>query len=153
MIERHGRILGVDYGTVRLGLAISDADQQFSSPYENYQRSSVEADAKFLKNVVEQESVIGIVVGLPIHLDGRESAKSQEARAFGAWLAEITDRSIVYYDERLTSKEAESQLRAAKLSPRKRKQRLDMLAAQLLLAAFLESDRETLGGDQLGLAD
>ena len=134
-------MLAIDYGTVRLGLAISDPGQQFAGPYENYTRVSRSHDALYLRRVVTDERVVEIVVGLPVHLDGRESPKSEEARRFGAWVAETTGCPVRYFDERFTSVEAEQQLMAAKLTSKKRKQRRDMLAAQLLLAAYLESDR------------
>ncbi len=85
------------------------------------------------------------VVGLPVHLDGRESAKSREARQFGAWIAEITGKPVEYFDERFTSAEAERFLGAAELTKKRRKARLDMLAAQILLVAYLESSGTTEG--------
>ena len=144
MIKRSGRVLAIDFGTVRMGLAISDENQKFSSPYENYTRVTLEEDGRYLNRVIAKEGVCGVVVGLPIHLDGRESAKSQEARQFGSWLADLSGLPLMYFDERLTSIEAEQWLRSANLSRQKRKQRRDMMAAQLLLAAFLEADRELL---------
>ena len=79
------------------------------------------------------------VVGLPVHLDGRESRLSQEARRFGDWLTAQTQRPVDYFDERFSSVEAEQQLRAAGMNSRQRQQRRDMLAAQILLTAYLEA--------------
>ena len=79
-------------------------------------------------------------VHLPVHLDGRESEKSTEARAFGKWLGEVTGVPVDFFDERFTSAEAEQALESAKLTKKRRKARLDMLAAQGMLAAYLESD-------------
>jgi putative Holliday junction resolvase len=134
-------VLAIDYGTVRLGLAISDARQQFASPYANYTRLNTQRDLQYLRRVLQQEQVTEIVVGLPVHLDGRESQKSAEARHFAAWLHRETGVPVQLYDERFTSVEAESHLLAAQLSKKRRKARRDMLAAQVLLAAYLESDR------------
>jgi putative Holliday junction resolvase len=136
-----GRVLAIDYGTVRLGLAISDARQQFASPYANYTRVNSDRDLRYLRRVLQEEQVAQIVVGLPIHLDGRESQKSAEARQFAAWLQGETGIAVALHDERFTSVEAESHLLAARLTKKRRKARLDMLAAQLLLTAYLESDR------------
>ena len=79
------------------------------------------------------------VVGLPIHLDGRESEKSLEARQFGRWLAEATGVPVEFFDERFTSVEAEQVLLAADLTRKRRKKRMDMLAAQIMLSGYLES--------------
>lgn len=136
-----GRLAGIDYGTVRIGIAITDRDQQFASPYENYERRDPQADAKRFQRLVTEESVVQIVVGLPVHTHGGESQKSKEAREFGRWLAEVTGISVTYYDERYTSLEAEEILQGAQFTKKRRKKRLDMLAAQIMLAAYLESDR------------
>lgn len=136
-----GRILAIDYGHVRLGLAISDPDQSLASPYENYTRRSLRKDAEFLQRVVTEERVVMIVIGLPVHLSGRESEKSVEARAFAKWVESLSPLPVVLFDERFTTHEAEQHLLAAGLTKQKRRERLDMLAAQALLKGYLESDR------------
>ena len=138
-----GRILAVDYGTVRLGLAISDAQQQFSSPYANYTRVSTARDLQYLRRILDAGARRrgGRRPARPFGWS-RKSRSRLEARRFAAWLARETGMSVNLYDERFTSVEAESHLRAANLSRKRRKARRDMLAAQLLLAAYLESDRE-----------
>jgi putative Holliday junction resolvase len=78
---------------------------------------------------------------LPVHTTGEESQKSAEARRFGAWLAETTQLPVRYFDERFTTANAEALLLDAGLTKKKRKDRLDKLAAQLLLTAYLESTR------------
>ena len=148
-----GRVLAIDYGTIRLGLAISDARQKFASPYANYTRVNPQRDLQYLRRVLRDEQIVEIVVGLPVHLDGRESQKSVEARAFAAWLHGETAAPVSLYDERFTSVEAESHLLAAQLSKKRRKARRDMLAAQLLLTAYLDSDRATRGSRPRGLDD
>ena len=152
-LGREGRILAVDFGTVRLGFAVCDSGQQFSSPFENYTRRSIDEDARHICRIVDEEQIRWLLVGLPIHLDGRENAKSQESREFGAWLHQLTNLPVAFFDERMTSKEAEAQLIEANLSSKQRKQRRDMLAAQLLLAAYLESDRDTSSAVPEGLDD
>jgi putative Holliday junction resolvase len=134
-----GRIAGIDYGTVRIGIAVSDARQSIASPYENYTRRGAEADAQRFERLAKEEQIQLFVVGLPIHGDGRESQKSQEARRFGAWLQEKSGVPVEFFDERFTSVEAEQHLLAAELTKKRRKARLDMLAAQILLQAYLES--------------
>ncbi len=134
-----GVLLGVDYGTVRIGVAVSDAEQQMAFPLAVYRRRSPEADAAWFRQLVREHRPVRLVVGLPVHLDGRESQKSQEARRFGSWLAETTGVPVVFFDERFTTVEADQVLQQAQLRGRRAKQRRDMLAAQAMLTAYLES--------------
>ena len=146
--ERHGsafpvegRIAGVDFGTVRIGVSLSDPGQSFASPFENFNRRTEARDAEYFQSIAKEESLVGFVVGLPLHMSGDESQKSLEARAFGKWLQDETGLPVAFHDERFTSADAESHLVAAKLTKKRRKARLDMLAAQLILKSFLESRR------------
>jgi putative Holliday junction resolvase len=132
------RIAGIDYGTLRIGIALADLETSIASPYETYVRRGEAADREFFRKLVLDEQVDRFVVGLPVHLDGRESEKSAEARRFGKWLAEATGVSVEFFDERFTSHEAERYLAGAQLSKKKRKARLDKLAAQIMLSAYLE---------------
>jgi putative holliday junction resolvase len=134
-----GRVAGIDYGTVRIGIAISDSQRSIASPMENYTRRSQELDAKRFQRLAEEEEVTLFVVGLPVHLDGRESQKSIEARRFGQWLTEVTGVPVEFFDERFTSAEAENLLLDAEMTKKRRKKRMDMLAAQIMLSAYLES--------------
>jgi putative holliday junction resolvase len=137
-----GRVAGIDYGTVRIGIAITDPGRKIVSPLENYTRRGPEQDARRFRRLVAEEGVVLLVVGLPIHLDDRESPKSREAREFGKWLHEATGVPVEFFDERFTSREAEELLLAADLTRKRRKKRLDMLAAQIMLSGYLESSDE-----------
>jgi len=134
-----GRVAGIDFGTVRIGIALSDPGRTIASPYENYTRRGPEQDARRFGRLVAEQGVTLFVVGLPVHLDGGESAKSTEARRFGQWLAELTGVPVVYFDERFTSSQAEQFLLEAGLTKKRRKKRMDMLSAQIMLSAYLES--------------
>jgi putative holliday junction resolvase len=134
-----GRLAGIDFGTVRIGLAVSDPDRRLASPYEIYHRRNTAADAEYFRQFVREERIVGFVVGLPVHTSGEESQKSAEARVFGKWLHQVTGQPIRYYDERYTSVLAEQSLMEARLTRKRRKMRLDKVAAQLILAAYLES--------------
>jgi len=134
--------VGIDYGTKRIGIAVSDTEQMLASPLENYNRRNAALDAERFQRLAVDEQVLKFVVGLPVHLDGRESPKSIEARAFGTWLAEVTGRPVEYFDERFTTSEAEQYLSAAKFTKKQRQARLDKLAAQIMLTAYLERQRE-----------
>ena len=139
MNEQLGRIAGVDYGTVRIGIALSDRGRTMASPYENYNRQGPDHEARRFVRLVAEEAVTLFVVGLPVHLSGEESQKSHEAREFGAWLGEVTGVPVKFFDERFTSSEAERHLLDAQLTKKRRKRRLDMLAAQIMLSTYLES--------------
>jgi putative Holliday junction resolvase len=136
-----GRIAGIDYGTVRIGVAVSDAGRTLASPLETRVRGSEEADAEYFRQLVDGEEIRLFVVGLPIHLSGRESDKSREARRFGQWLAQVTGVPVEYFDERFSSRQADEFLQAGGLTRRRRKKRRDMLAAQVMLAAYLDASR------------
>ena len=146
-----GRIGGVDYGSVRIGLAVTDPDSTMASPLEIYTRRSGALDGKFFQQLAREERIALWVVGLPVHLDGRESRKSQEARRFGQWLTEVTSLPVEFFDERFSSVQAEEILLAAELTRKRRKQRIDMLAAQIMLSAYLES--QTRGQQEPGAID
>jgi putative holliday junction resolvase len=146
-----GRVAGIDYGTVRIGIAISNPERTIASPMENYTRRGLDQDAKRFRRLAVDERIELFVVGLPIHLDGRESQKSIEARAFGKWLSETTGVTVEFFDERFTSHQAEEFMLAADMTRKDRKKRLDKLAAQIMLTAYLESPRS--GDEGLGIGD
>ncbi|MFL5241430.1 MAG: Holliday junction resolvase RuvX [Gemmataceae bacterium] len=133
------RILGIDFGTVRIGLAVSDPDRKIAFPLATYERANKDRDAAYFRKIIEDEQIGQLVIGLPIHLDGRESPKSVEARQFGQWLQETTRLPVSFYDERFTSIEAEATLWSAGLTHKKRKDRRDRVAAQMILQAYLEA--------------
>ena len=137
--SKTGRVAGVDYGTVRIGLAISDPDRILSSPYETYVRKNEKADAEYFQRFVREERVVQFVVGLPLHLSGDTSEKAKEAMAFAVWLTAETGIPVEFVDERFTSVEAERHLRGAKFTNKRRQDRRDKIAAQILLATYLES--------------
>ncbi|MDR3182290.1 MAG: Holliday junction resolvase RuvX [Planctomycetaceae bacterium] len=134
-----GSVAGIDYGTVRIGIAVSDAGRVLASPYKTYVRKTPQQDAGYFKQLVSEEQITQFVVGLPLHLSGDVSPKAKESQQFGRWLNELTGIPVDYFDERYTSVEAERLLRDANLTNKKRKDRRDKLAAQILLTAYLEA--------------
>lgn len=137
-VPRFGRLVGLDYGTRRIGVALSTPEQNIASPHENYTLRGERADAAWFRQLAADYRPVGIVVGLPIHMSGEEGAKAAEAREFGGWIAEVLQLPVTYYDERFTTAVAEDILREAGLNRQQRKARLDKLAAQIMLQAFLE---------------
>ena len=140
-----GRVAAVDFGTVRIGIAITDRRRTLASPLETYTRVNRQADAARFVRLVKEEDVSLFVVGLPVHLDGHESAKSREATTFGRWLQETTGVPVEYFDERYTTTFATEQLAPAGFTKKRQKKRLDAVAAQVLLAAWLEAPQQQRG--------
>lgn len=134
-----GRVVGIDFGRARIGIAITDPERTLATPYETYARRGPVADAQRFQRLVQEEQVTLFVVGLPVHLDGQESEISREARRFGIWLAETTGVPVEYFDERFSTSEAHELLKQAALKHSRRKRKLDMLAAQVMLSAYLET--------------
>lgn len=137
-LPTRGRLLGIDYGTKRVGVSVSDLFQEFASPLHNYERNGHQADEHFFLKVCEEYEIAGLVVGLPIHLSGDESEKSREARQYAAWLTAITSLPHAFQDERFSSVTAEAMLLQAEMTKKQRKARMDKLAAQILLQEFLD---------------
>lgn len=139
-----GRLCGIDFGTVRIGVSISDPGQMISSPLETYRRRSADLDSKYFQDLAREERIVGFVVGLPVHLSGDPSQKSREAIAFGKWLSMQTGIPVAWIDERFTTSMAREVLSQSSLSGKKRKAQLDKLAAQILLAVYLESGEQAV---------
>jgi putative Holliday junction resolvase len=138
-MEQRGCVAGIDFGTVRIGIALSDPDRILASPYQTFIRQSPNRDAEYFRRFVEKECVVRFVLGMPLHLNGDLSKKAKEVLQFGRWLKKITGIEIDYMDERYTSVEAEHFLREARLTSKKRKTRRDKIAAQIILSSYLES--------------
>jgi len=133
------RILAIDPGSVRVGIAISDTERRIASPLTTYTLRDAIQDAAYFKRVVDEEDISLIVVGLPIREDGYEGEQAKAARTYGAWLHEITGVPCVFHDERFTSFAADESLNAAGLTKKKRKARRDRVAAQVLLQTYLDA--------------
>jgi putative Holliday junction resolvase len=140
-IPTTGRLGGIDFGTVRIGIATCDPSQSWVTPYDTYVRRSEVLDAQFFNQLAKSDDIVGWILGLPIHCDGQESMKSAEVRDFARWLSETTQIGVSFFDERFTTAEARRLLQASGMSPKKKKKRLDGLAAHLILSHFLESRR------------
>lgn len=132
-------ILGIDPGTVRIGLAIADTETRFAHPLEVVDATAASLDR--ILQVVNEHGVVKIVVGKPIGLSGREGPAVEEQQRFVAELRSRTDVPIEEFDERLTTVVAEAGLRAVGTSSKGRKEKRDAVAAQVLLQGFLDSTR------------
>lgn len=131
-------ILGIDYGLKRIGLAVSDPMNLFAHPVETLRRDPEEILLRELKKTIQKREVTEIVVGLPIHMNGSKGEKAEEVLHFVEWLKERVNLPIVTWDERLTSRQAESLMLEADLSRKRRRLFSDRLAAQILLQSYLD---------------
>jgi putative pre-16S rRNA nuclease len=137
------RVLGLDLGARRIGLAISDPEGKIAFPAGCLERRGRRQDLAALLHMARERGVERVVVGLPIHLDGRVGAQAEAARAFARELAGALELPVDLLDERWTSAEAERHLRAAgrRASRRRERGEVDAVAAALLLSTYLERRR------------
>jgi putative Holliday junction resolvase len=142
-ISTSGRLLGLDFGTKRVGVAISDFEQRYAAPLAMIPRSSAKGDAVALLRLAEENAAVGLVVGLPVHMSGDEGTKAKQAREFGTWAGRTAGLPVAYWDERHSSTIAEGRLLGAGMSEKKRKAKLDALAAQIMLQSYLDAPDRT----------
>jgi putative holliday junction resolvase len=136
----HARILAIDYGRVRHGLAVSDGLGMAGHPLPALQRGSVERDLAALRQVIADHDVRRLVLGLPLNMDGSSGPMAEEVRRFGQQLEAALGLPVLLEDERLSTDEAEHALRDVGLRPSQRKALRDSVAAAVILTAVL--DRE-----------
>lgn len=134
------RLLAVDYGRVRHGLAVSDGLGLASHPLPAWRRQDPARDLAHLRRLCEDRDVAAIVVGLPLNMDGSEGGMAAEVRRWGEQLAADLGLPVRYEDERLSTDEAESVLQARGLKPSERRRLRDSLAAAVILQAVLDRD-------------
>jgi putative Holliday junction resolvase len=136
-------VLGVDVGTVRVGLALSDATGTLASPLETLQRAKNGADLDRLVALVVEHEVAEVVVGEPRHLSGASGASAEDASNYAQELADrIPDVPVTLIDERLSTVTAASHLREGGIDSRKQRSVIDQAAAVVILQQFLDSRRQ-----------
>jgi putative holliday junction resolvase len=143
-ISVSGRILALDVGRKRIGLALSDALGITAQGIETLQRKNNRDDVARLASLARERGVTLFLLGLPLHMSGDESSQAGFVRDLGAKLEHATGLPVKYWDERLTTVEAERVLRSSGIGPEKRKKAVDQLAAVILLESYLHlrSERE-----------
>ena len=139
------RILGIDYGRVRVGLALSDALGLTAQPLDILRNTSIDALADQIDAIITEREVTLIVVGLPLQMDGEEGQAAEEVRRFAAKLGEQLAPPIEFWDERLSTAQAERAMLDADMSRAKRKKRRDKVAAQIFLQTYLDAHRHAPG--------
>lgn len=133
-----GKLMGLDLGTKTIGVAICDTLRMAASPVETVKRQKFTQDAERLLALIAQNNVTGIVVGLPLNMDGSEGPRAQSARAFVRNLRQKTDLPIVFWDERMSTMAVTRTMIEADLSRARQAQVVDKLAASYILQGALE---------------
>jgi putative holliday junction resolvase len=133
------RIMALDVGDRNIGIAVSDALLMTAQGRSTLKRTSWEADLRHLRRIVDEDEIQKIVLGQPLHMDGRQSPQSQKVSRFGTKLSKALEIPVVYWDERLTSFAAEQHLEELGLKWRDRKKHVDRIAAMLILQNYLDS--------------
>lgn len=132
------KILALDIGTVRIGIATSDIMEIIASAYEVYRRKNQDADVKYVAELVSKLDAGEIVIGLPLKLDGSEGQSVEMARTFGEELSKLVSVPIVYQDERLSTVSAQKILIESGMRREKRKDKVDSIAATIILQTYLD---------------
>jgi len=139
------RILGLDVGRRRIGLAISDGLGLTAQPLSLLKRKDIGRDLAELKKIIADRDIKKIVVGLPLNMNGSTGEMAIEVLGFVKLLKDNLSPPVITWDERLTSLQAESLLLKADLSRRRRKEVIDKLSAQLILQGYLDNKRNSQG--------
>ncbi|WP_029061444.1 Holliday junction resolvase RuvX [Labrenzia sp. DG1229] len=132
------RLIGLDLGTKTIGLALSDLGRGIASPMETIRRKKFTIDAERLLAICAEQDVGGIVLGLPLNMDGTEGPRAQATRAFARNLAQKTELPITFWDERLSTAAVTRTLLEADSSRAKRAEVVDKMAAAYILQGFLD---------------
>ena len=134
-----GRLLGVDFGDVRTGLAVSDAARFLASGLETIKPGSMTKTAEAVAEAARAHGVVGIIVGLPVNMNGSQGERAEHARMFAAMLDErVGEMPILLLDERMTTMAASRFLNETNTRGQKRKQVIDTLSAQIILQNALD---------------
>ena len=134
----HGRLAGLDVGTKTIGLAVCDASWSFAGPSETIRRTKFTADLEQLRSFIQREGIAGLVVGLPLSMDGSDSPRTQSVRAFARNLTSL-GLPILLWDERWSTQAVERAMIDADVSRAKRAEKVDALAAAHILQGAIDA--------------
>lgn len=147
-------ICGLDLGDKTIGIAVSDLRRTVSTPIHVIRRSKFTEDAAALLAILTERNIAGIILGLPLNMDGSEGPRVQSTRAFARNLVKLTDLPITFWDERLSTVAAERALIEADTSRKRRREVIDQVAAGYILQGVLDRlgyiAREAAAGSQGG---
>jgi len=137
-LPRGGKLVGLDVGTKTIGVAICDSGWHFAGPSETIRRTKFTQDLAGLRRIVELERALGLVVGLPLSMDGSDSARTQSVRAFARNLSPL-ELPILLWDERWSTQAVERAMIRADVSRAKRAEKVDALAAAHILQGAIDA--------------
>ena len=140
------RVMGLDVGDKTIGIAISDALLLTAQSRPTLRRKDLKSDIEFLRQLAAENEVHQIVMGQPLHMDGRESTQSQKVARFADELKKALDLPVALWDERLTSFEAEQHLEQMGLNWRQRREQVDKIAAMIILQNYLDNQKSSQPG-------
>jgi putative holliday junction resolvase len=138
-LPRNQRLLGLDLGEKTIGLALSDPGLSVASPVTTIRRTKFTADATMLLKFAAERGVGGLVIGLPLNMDGTEGPRCQSVRQFAANLLKLKDFPILFWDERLSTMAVEREMIAHDVTRAKRGKVIDQAAAAFILQGVLDS--------------
>jgi putative holliday junction resolvase len=136
------KILGIDYGHKRIGLAMSDDLGSMAHEFEVVAGGDDAELLEYFRELIEREQIEKIVIGLPLNMSGEETDKAQDVREFAATLENYLDREVIFEDERWTTKIVDKTLREMNISQKEARVKKDMLAAKYILQSYLDRERE-----------
>jgi len=136
------RKLGIDFGDVRLGFALSDITGTIASPLEVFARKNPACDYNYIKTLAEKNEVDAVVIGLPVNMDGTTGDRARRTFDFAESLKKVVNLPVYFVDERLTSAASERMLIAADVRREKRRLIIDKIAAQAILQSFLDNPKK-----------
>jgi len=134
----HGALMGLDLGTKTIGVAVTDTYRSVATPLKTIKRSKFTADAQALDTIIKGRGVVGIVLGLPLNMDGSEGPRSQSTKAFARNLQGKISLPITFWDERLSTVAAEKALLEADTSRKRRSEIIDHVAAGYILQGAVD---------------
>lgn len=134
-----GRVLGLDLGDVRIGVAISDPERRLAVPVGTVQVGRPPGEMRAIADLVAEHGAVMVVLGEPVSMDGTRGTRASHAASFAGVLRAFLDVPVVLHDERLSTVEAERSLRAAGVTGRRRRSVVDAAAAQIILQAWLDA--------------
>ena len=135
---RNKRLMGLDLGTKTIGIAISDVRLTIATARETLKRRKFTLDAESLIAMADKEDIFAFVLGLPLNMDGSEGPRAQATRAFIRSMANLTDLPFMLWDERLSTVAAEEAMIAFDVSRKKRAEKIDAVAAAIILQGALD---------------
>lgn len=134
---QYSKVMGIDYGDARIGVALSDLMQITANPFEVFENKGIQDCVEHLCKLINDNMVSTVVFGLPINMDGTEGDRAMVTRQVADELSKHSAVKIVFQDERLTSLEADEILKSSKLTWQERKKLIDKVSAALILESYL----------------